>query len=212
MQKAKCTNCGAEFEVDEKQEAIVCKECQKPLVVKDTIKEYNESLDPNSPIIRDQEKLDKVNYRVKFGYYSIIALVCYISMFIISLVSTLIIYAKNDIVIDEAEGVLSAFMIVVGIVAILLLVSNFLTLLKIKNALKYNKKIDIKGKTKAFKDGIITISAFVGLLSLMAIITSLVFGGIESITIIIGFVATAVITGLLTYFTIEVEKIIKNTQ
>ena len=80
MQQAKCTNCGVEFEVDEKQEAVVCKDCKKPVVVKDTIEEYKESLEPNTPIIKNQEVLDKVNFRLRFNLITTMIMLCYFSV------------------------------------------------------------------------------------------------------------------------------------
>lgn len=44
MKNAKCTNCGATIEVDEKQSAGICKYCNSAYVTEKAIEQYNNSV------------------------------------------------------------------------------------------------------------------------------------------------------------------------
>ena len=44
MKKAKCTNCGANIEVDESKEAGICKYCGSAYITENAIKNYNTTI------------------------------------------------------------------------------------------------------------------------------------------------------------------------
>ena len=211
MQQAKCTNCGVEFEVDEKQEAVVCKDCKKPVVVKDAIEEYKESLEPNAPIIKNQEDLDKVNFRLKFSYYATLAVLCYVAIFLVSFISTIIIYSREGVYFGGTVGIFVALIIVFVLLSLLLLLSSFVFIIEIKNNIKYNKRKESTDFVGALKKTACITTIFVGLFSVFTIICCLLFGGVESVTTIVGLVAVMVSKCFIFKFTTDIEKLIKNT-
>ena len=142
MQQAKCTNCGVEFEVDEKQEAVVCKECKKPVIVKDAIEEYKESLEPNAPIIKNQEDLDKTNFRLKFSFIVSIMMITFFSLVFIYNLAHEIVFARlgeNELR-EGVEWLFPVLKIIFSFIILSVQIIYFCNIVSFRNKIKYNKK------------------------------------------------------------------------
>lgn len=221
MQQAKCTNCGAGIEVDEKQKATICSSCSKAIIVEEAIEEYEESLKTTKSMFKDQENYDKVNFRLKFGYVVSIIFISILSFtalaslptFVISLLSVGNYYTG-------ASSVINIIVYFIDIVILILLIWHFTGIVQIRNIVKYNKK-KIKAAADFNKSSIIlvlvmsVVLVFLVVLSTILTVNSyyssnnLVLGTTMTLAVI-SYIPQLVFFSLLTKFSCEVKKIVEN--
>lgn len=213
MQKAKCTSCGAEFEVDEKQEAVVCKECKNPVIVASAIENYKDSLEPNTPIFKNQEYNDKVKFRIRFSLIVILIMTCIMgSFFVTSLVEEIynVVHGLNNSR-AETDWIFSMLKMILSFVGFFILVASIKPVLELKDKFKYNKKKDFNSSVKdAFFWSTLIFSFnvvfFIIYLVELLIVKKLIFVSY----IIIPPLAYLVLAGIMVKFFVDINKMCKN--